>query len=298
MNRTVKVMVVDTVGEGISQIFLEKLPNLSVSYIQPASVKGTKQHPHGGWCLWDMAAQIPENIKIEALMCRIFDGEGRPIDGSDEFWLKAWRDFRPDYITCSWGAHASDRVNEMFLRMTYNQEYKDKIDKLIDETNSDIFFAAGNEGDLLLDDDVDFPQAMLHNDKVHVIGACDANGVPAIFSGDGFQVDAIYLGVRTASVDPFSGKWVYWSGTSSATPRACGDAIVNGVKGVDIINRYIISSTIMLGWVRGTRSKKAGFGCMQWSALKNILITGKYPKYENTIDPRCIKVIAHDFLWQ
>jgi hypothetical protein len=184
-----------------------------------------------------------------------------------------------------------DVLTDMAARMFYDSEHIKKVEKAIEQCGCEFYFAAGNSGDLRSDPDVDYPQRLLHGPYVHVIGACNADGVPCTFSGDGEQVDAMYLGQDAASIDPITGKWIWWSGTSRSTPGALGDSIVNNVFGPEVVSRYINLSTIMEGWERGKHSKKAGYGCMEWSHQRNLKATGLYPA---DIDPRSIRTIAFD----
>jgi hypothetical protein len=120
------------------------------------------------------------------------------------------------------------------LNNLYNDAWCNKLIEILDEIDCDMFFAAGNAGNLT----TSFPQVKLNrkSDRIHIIGSCDIYGVPSKFSSCadlsfGKYVDCLYLGELSASLHPVTGNTTIWNGTSSATPHALGDARAKNLTG-------------------------------------------------------------------
>jgi len=120
------------------------------------------------------------------------------------------------------------------------------------------FGAAGNDDHNDADDDVAFPQAQLG--RCNIIGACDRRGVPCEWSGDGRGVLCVMWGDRVWSPDA-AGIWSLWSGTSAATPKACGGAAALELT-TDAWRQWVkINATRPKNWRGGEPHPKWGYGC-------------------------------------
>jgi hypothetical protein len=132
---------------------------------------------------------------------------------------------------------------------------------------------------------------------VFVIGACDKNGVPSLFSSDGKEVWAMYLGEGVLLYDPIKRRKTKVNGTSFASPFAAGDVACNMIKGENITEKwyldYVLSNAWLAeGWVRGQQHRKAGYGCMLPVMMNNDYFKNHYI---NRNDINSIELEYEDF---
>jgi hypothetical protein len=130
------------------------------------------------------------------------------------------------YTTRSWGAWDQDNG---WTEQAARSEFTDfaRAFKVLQAAYRIVDFgAAGNDDANDADNDIDFPQRDLA-DTSAVIGARDRAGVTMRWSGDGKGVSCVMWGHEVYSPD-LTGKWRLWSGTSAATPKACGAAAALG----------------------------------------------------------------------
>jgi hypothetical protein len=217
-----KIMIIDTQGPAISEAYRALLPGLRIRGYEPDYVKGTPCHEHGALCGWLAAAPVlgAGMSSAELIFVRIFDELAHWIPGSEEYMLRIIEQEKPDYISRSWGAWDGDDGLAQFWAQAAFSEFGPAFRELQKKIGFVDFGAAGNSDENDRDNDVDYPQCDLL-DLSNIIGACRRDGHPTIWTGDGEGVLCLMWGDQVYSPD-MSGRWVLWSGTSAATPKACG----------------------------------------------------------------------------
>ncbi len=219
-----KIMVIDTQGpNGFTQAYRDLLPGVRIRGRELASVAGQACTPHGAWCGWLAAApRAATGVQTELVFVRCFDGQNRWIQDCEPWLLDTIEAEQPDYVSRSWGAwDGDDALQRQFAMAGFERFTAGYSELLADDDGPADFGAAGNNDRNDADDDVAFPQAQLS--LCNVTGACDRRGVPCVWSGDGRGVLCVMWGDRVLSPDA-KGIWTLWSGTSAATPKACGAA--------------------------------------------------------------------------
>lgn len=216
-----KLLIIDTQGEAISEEYQALLPGAKLRGIEMETTRGTSCHEHGALCGWLSAIPlIGAGFEFEIVFVRVFDKDAVWIPNCESWMLDVIREEKPNYVSRSWGAADADsQLSEMYAQLSFS-EWAAAYRALVAELGIVDFGAAGNSDENDADVDVDFPQRDLA-DVVNVIGACDRSGVPTKWSGDGAGVQCVMWADLVYSPD-MTGKWVLWSGTSAATPKACG----------------------------------------------------------------------------
>ena len=216
-----KIMVIDTQGESIGDLYRLRLPGITLRGVEMDSTRGTPCHEHGAFCGW--LAGIPAIAaggECELVFVRIFDKDAAWIVGCENWMLDVIAAERPDYISRSWGAwDGDDKLQSLYGQVAF-QEFVPAFLKLQAEIGFVDFGAAGNSDKNDSDADVDYPQSQMI-ETCNIIGACRRNGVPTDWSGDGKGVQCVMWADLVYSPD-MAGAWRLWSGTSAATPKACG----------------------------------------------------------------------------
>ena len=216
-----KVMIIDSQGEQITDVYRSLLPGVAMRGVEQKITRGTECHPHGALCGWNAAIPlIGTGLPFEIIFVRIFDKDAKWVDGSEEFILKTIAQERPNYISRSWGAWDGDDAMQNYWASVAFDEFVPEYKRLQAEIGFVDFGAAGNSDNNDADRDVDYPQVQMP-EICNIIGACARNGVPTKWSGDGAGVQCVMWGHLVYSPD-MTGRWILWSGTSAATPRACG----------------------------------------------------------------------------
>lgn len=223
-----KIAIVDTQGPNfIGEKYRALLPGVRISGFEPRSVRGTPCHEHGALCGWLAAAPVvAAGRDLELVFVRCFDEAAGWIKDADSWILDRLEEIRPDYVSRSWGAwDGDDPLQRQMAYLSFAQFAKDYA-PMIEAGGIADFGASGNEDRNDADDDVAFPQAVLP--RCNVIGAHYRGGRPCEWSGDGTGVLCCMWAERIWSPNA-AGKWVLWSGTSGATPKACGAAAARGI---------------------------------------------------------------------
>jgi len=217
-----KLMVIDSQGAEIPQAYSDLLDNVKLRGIEPDSVAGTRCSPHGlqvGY--W--AAILPEDAEV--VFVRIFDKDSRYVPGSNEWFLDIIEKERPDYINRSWGmAQPDTSYGRMVGQVTYG-EWIAEYTKLQKEIGFVDFAAAGNSGDWLPDNDVNYPHRLMPNSNI--IGSSNRRGVASEFSSDGPEVQCVCTGENVLLYDGV--HWAIGNGTSYSCPKMCSLAAALGL---------------------------------------------------------------------
>lgn len=218
-----KILIIDTQGELISDAYRAMLPGILLRGIEAPSTRGTPCHPHGSFCGWLCGIPIiGAGVQdVELIFVRIFDQNANAIEEAHQLILDAIEEEVPDYISCSWGAWDGDNP---LTEQTMPELFADLLPeytRLKEEIGFVDFWAAGNDDANDADNDIDFPQRKIPG--AFIVGAAAKSGVPMVWSGDGYGVSCVMWGDRVYSPDQ-AGRWTLWSGTSAATPKLCGAA--------------------------------------------------------------------------
>jgi hypothetical protein len=275
------IVVLDSWAGQLHRDYTLAFPNVLFKSYQDPSLVTEPAHPHGGWVASQICQQVPFDMAVEVVFVRIFDRDGRWIL-DDQQWkstmLAMWG-YDADYICCSWGmADGDSPLGELMQEKQFNSDWKDIWVQSIG--GADVFWAAGNSDNNDEDPDVDAPQKYFMDiTGSHVIGSDKFNGVPSVFSGDGMPVDCMYPGEDTFSLDPLTGTWVQWSGTSAAAPAALGDVVANNLGKGEMVKDYWSSQATRARDYQFTQERhpKAGRGSMNHAFHRNILHTGRWP---------------------
>lgn len=264
-----KILVIDTQGpNGLSPAYRALLPGVKIRGRELAAVAGQPCTPHGAWCGWLAAApRAAAGVATELVFVRCFDGRNQWINGCEPWLLDIVEAEQPDYVSRSWGAWDGDDPLQRQLAMAGFERFAADYSDLIEHDDGPADFgAAGNEDANDADDDVAFPQAQLA--RCNVIGACNRRGVAAEWSGDGRGVLCVMWGDGVWSPDG-SGKWTLWSGTSAATPKACGAAAALELSTNGWRQWVRDNATRPAGWTGPVPHAKWGFGCAEeaWQAF-------------------------------
>jgi hypothetical protein len=288
------IVVLDSCsGQDLSAFFYTKYPNAHFTGNQPDQLKGVPENTHG--CL--VASSILQVVDINCHLhfLRIFGSEGEGVADIDTWMFdqlelvneKAKAEGYRWWLNCSWGvADQDDQFAAMMQAMMFDEDWKARWREVTSE--ADIFFAAGNSDDNDPDPDIDAPQKFLHEDEnCHVIAACDWDGVPAYFSGDGAGLSGMYPGHKIWAHDQ-DGKWVKWSGTSGASPYALGDAVMEeelfDARGSNFEDYVFESGTRPTEPVK-LPHPKAGWGCMNQQLFRRLTMSGRQPPLDVAMQP-------------
>ncbi len=264
-----KLLIVDTQGEQISEAFKKLLPGLELIGHEMAETRGTPCHEHGSFCGW--LSGVPLVVvggHHEVHFARIFDQQAREVVNSDQWLLDLIAQLRPDVISRSWGLWDQDsELGAMAGRIMYGDWVSEYV-KLQADIGFVDFGAAGNEDELDADNDVAFPQQLMP-DVSNIIGACRRDGVPTEWSSDGDGVQCVMWGDKIWSPDQ-NGLFRLWSGTSAATPKAAGACAASGL--FNLSWREAVIQTADKPYGAELPHPKYGFGCMEeaWQKFARI----------------------------
>lgn len=262
-----KILVVDTVGSSpVSDAYRAKLPSFDFIGFEPPGFDSTQRcHDHGWQCGYYAGLLLSESSERHLMgFARIFDGQGRPIRGSDQFILDVVKDFQPDIVTRSYGMWDNDdKLTDLYGQRAYSG-WAREYESLSKEVGLLDFGAAGNnDARVDYDWDVDYPQKIMPD--CVVVGSHNRKGIPSDFSGDGPQVTLSMWGESVYLLNG-DGSWSYGSGTSFACPKAAGLAARAGISSskhvmVDYIKRH---ATYPRDWP-GTKlpHPKWGYGSLE-----------------------------------
>lgn len=266
-----RILVADNWGDEASYTIKNKFPNVTFS----VHTKVSSTHPHGHMVAEAVCHMLPPTVHAEVVFYPFI--QLQQTKGSD-CWVEPIEEAReagkPFHVcNCSFGAHHG---NSAAVEARLKAEWMDGT-KLIDMSRrigeTTVVFAAGNQdrsrrGRPHMANDVNYPQRPLSAlNNVFVIGSCDINAIPSLFSSDGEEVFSMYWGEGVPLFDPFAGRVVKVNGTSFAAPLAAGDIGRLKCFGYlfkrDMYLRYVLmDGEVAEGWVRGDRHRKAGYGCM------------------------------------
>jgi hypothetical protein len=130
-------------------------------------------------------------------------------------------------------------------------------------------FAAGNSdtsrrGRPDMDPDPNLPQAELSDrDGFLVVGACDHNGVPTLFSSDSGGAHCMAPGLHLPLWHPFGGAVAIVSGTSFSAPLTLGLMAREGLRNKEEALEYVErEGRVARGWTGLGLHRKAGRGSL------------------------------------
>ena len=276
-----KIVVLDSWAGPLHPDYEASFPNVKFYSFQNSALKGEKCHPHGGWVASLICQQIPDHRQIELAFVRIMNEKGG-FTLDDVQWDETMDEiamFNPNYICCSWGmADGDSPLGELTQQVMFDEFWLNQWKGAT--KGADVFWAAGNDDDNDKDFDTDAPQKFTGDDiHQHIIGSDRFSGVPSKFSGDGPHIDVMYPGENTYSIDPSTGKWVKWSGTSAAAPSALGDIVANDIgRGAFTKSYWKAAASRAKNYLGMTeRHNKAGWGSMNFAFERNILQTRRWP---------------------
>jgi len=112
-----------------------------------------------------------------------------------------------------------DIVVMSFGSNDYNEAFREKVVELYSH-DIIIIAAAGNDGDLDEDNDIDYPA---RHESVIAVGATDIEDVHVSYSSDGPELELSAPGYEVLSTS-LNDAYAYCSGTSFATPHVAGAA--------------------------------------------------------------------------
>lgn len=273
------IVVLDSWWGPLHPAYTQAFPNVTFGSWQNEELRLEPAHPHGGWVASLIAQQLGPFTATHIDFVRMFDRNGSFVL-SDSAWKETVYHIaalKPQYICCSWGmADGDSPLGELTQRKMFDDDWVYLWQESVG--NADVFWAAGNDDNNDEDDDIDAPQKFLVTGRDHIIGSDRFDGVPSKFSGDG-RVDCMYPGENTYSLDPLSGDWVKWSGTSAAAPSALGDILSNNIGRAEAIKAYWKATASKATRFRFQTSPhpKAGVGSMNPQFELNIRATGRWP---------------------
>jgi hypothetical protein len=254
-----KLLIADTQGSALSPAYRALLPNLTLRGIDHPDLR--PHSPHGAWCGWLAGAPLQaRGIAAEIVFLQILGPSGTGKDWVD-FLLSHIAAEKPDVVSCSWGAwDQDDDFGEIFMRAAYNR-YVEQLLSLKKDLGFRIVCAAGNDDFNDEDLDVAYPQKLMP-DNAWIIGATDANGIPTLWSADGY-VDAVMIGSKCASPDA-SGRWHLWQGTSAACPKFAGLIAAMGWNDEEILSILQSGAQHPAEWADQRPHTKWGWGSMEF----------------------------------
>jgi hypothetical protein len=231
-----KVIVLDSASKFIADEYRAMLPQ-GITVRGYDSTNEERVHPHGyqvGYYATHLLNLVPG--EHELVFIRIFDGNARPIAGSNEFALdileqecKPNKDGKWPVICNSWGADDGD-IPGMERRLGGHWErWARKFQEIT--KSAAVFSAAGNDDHNDADNDVSYPWRILTGSAI-IVGSHDRAGVPSVFSGDGSGVFLSMWGQAIPLLD-HQGIWSVGSGTSFAAPKAAGLCAYMGMDGLN-----------------------------------------------------------------
>ncbi len=265
-----RILVADNWGTDAHGTLKRKFPNVSFStYVETSSV-----HPHGHMVAECICHMLPRDKYVDIVFLPYLDLQNVPEYNWKNVIESERKAGRPFHIAnCSFGAHhGNDDVWKSVLGAKWNTpeklaEAKEKIGDTI------VLFASGNQDSSTpnkdhMENDVNYPQKALSQlENLFVIGACDYKSTPSLFSSDGEQVFAMYLGEGVALFDPTVNRIVKVNGTSFASPFAAGNVAEYMLQGEKITHGWYLNLVLTKGWIasgwnRGDQHRKAGYGSM------------------------------------
>lgn len=275
-------VVWDSWAGDLHPAYLEKLPHITFESVEMPDVAGTRPHTHGAIVASCYASQFTEDKNIVFLRDMDSQGRGSP----DMRWgtLSEMKAINPRRVIRSAGADdMDDPGREASLREFYSDNFLEHFVAWLEEQDVDIFFAAGNSDRNDEDTDTAFPQRILAGmtNRVHVIGACNVESIPAPFSSDDRErpetILGLWLGVDRAGIDPFDGEWTGNDGTSFAAPTAAGDAEAAGVHGTSVRPWTKNNAVVPPELSEMVPHAKAGLGSMMRVTQANLTRTQIFP---------------------
>lgn len=265
-----RILVADNWGADAHGTLKRKFPNVSFStYVETSST-----HPHGHMVAECICHMLPSDKFVEIVFLPYLELQNAPEYNWKNVIESERKAGRPFHIAnCSFGAHhGNDDIWKFLLGAKWNTpeklaEAKEKIGDTI------VLFASGNQDSSTdkkdhMENDVNYPQKALSQlENVFVIGACDYRSIPSLFSSDGEQVFAMYLGENVVLFDPTINRIVSVNGTSFASPFAAGNVAEYILKGEKITHEWYLNLVLTKGWtargwIRGKQHRKAGYGSM------------------------------------
>jgi hypothetical protein len=270
INNPIRILVADNWGKGAHSYLSKAFPNVTFTVYKEAP----SDHPHGHMVAECICYMLSSDTYAEIVFLPYLSLQG--VTRYD--WLNVIESEReagrPFHVAnCSFGAHHNneDWRKRMLGAQWDTPEEIEVARKKIGDTI--VLFASGNQdgsrrGRTDWDNDVNYPQKPLAQLKnLYVIGACDYRGIPSLFSSDGEEVFAMYLGEGVVVFDPLTNRLVKVNGTSFASPFAAGNVaelIINGyTQTEDWYLDYVLDSAWLAeDFERGKQHRKAGYGCM------------------------------------
>jgi hypothetical protein len=296
----IRILVADNWGAEANSFLINSFPNIKFSVYK----KARSTHPHGHMVAECICHMIPYDAYAEIVFLPYLSKQNNPSYNWMNVIESERNAGRPFHIAnCSFGQwHQNNDIWRTLLDSQWDTpEQLEIANKKIGDTI--VLFAAGNQDTSTrkfadADNDINYPQKALDKLKnVFVIGACDKNGVPSLFSSDGKEVWAMYLGEGVLLYDPIKRRKTKVNGTSFASPFAAGDVACNMIKGENITEKwyldYVLSNAWLAeGWVRGQQHRKAGYGCMLPVMMNNDYFKNHYI---NRNDINSIELEYEDF---
>lgn len=229
--QTLEVLFADSAGGDtwwLHENYLRAFPNMELIDHAPRSCT-QPSHPHGYLCLSRFMLLFAgrEDITIRVHLVPVIS-EVAPQDWMT-WLLEKIREINPALWSNSWGIPRCpipeiDEALAEFWRPWVEEEAR-----LRAERGYFVLFAAGNKNTRgLAWPDVGHPARLMRG--AIVVGAIDRGGVTTPWTADG-NVDICEFGHYTWGLDPFTGEWLLWSGTSSSCPgeaAVVGDLLLKG----------------------------------------------------------------------
>lgn len=266
-----RILVSDNWGAGASVKLKGMFPNITFS----VHTEAKSSHPHGHMVAECICHMLPKDAHAEIVFYpHILIQRFTPEDAWLDVIAKAREDGKPfDVCNCSFGiTHDRGGTHEKELKASWldGTRLKSAMQKIGDTL---VFFAAGNSdhsrrGTPDMYNDVNYPQKPLSAlANVYVIGACNYESVPSLFSSDGTEIFSMYWGEDVYLYDPVKSDFSRVDGTSFASPLATGDVVRlmhlgRSVSKDAMLNYVLDEGTVAKDWVKGARHRKAGYGCM------------------------------------
>lgn len=262
-----KVLINDTWGEDLHPKIERQYPFAKTSVV---GGKRILRNPHGHMvaecflrsfrrAYLETNGKEPDSVEIDFFP--FLEYQKDPLG-----WARRASEKKYDLIINSWGQVVNDLWTRAFDKMRFLQSDEfAEMKALVGDTI--MFFASGNSdnskrGKPDAQNDLNFLQYCLKTEMetVFTVGSCDSEGVPSIFSSDGW-VDVAGRGEQVYVWDPLQGKQVSVDGTSFANPDIAGHVFGLGHRGVKEIRAYFKKrATTHPAWPENVLHPKVGEG--------------------------------------
>ncbi len=306
VDNPIRILIADNWGAAAKSFLTSSFPNIKFSVYKHAR----STHPHGHQVAECVCHMLPHDVHAEIVFLPYLTLQRDPRYNWKNV-IQAEREAgRPFHLAnCSFGQHHGNRdaLEQMLGDKWDNPEKLAEVNEKVGDTI--VVFAAGNHDQSTRrrthkPNDINYPQRALAQLKnVYLIGSCDPDGIPSLFSSDGREVFAMYLGEGVVLYDSINNHLSKVNGTSFAAPFATGDLAEQMCRGNTITEEWYLSyvekhAFLAEGWKRYnpdgslTHHRKAGYGCML-----SVMYDKDYFQlhYSNAVPATNIDIEYHDF---